>query len=257
MIKRLKGIESEEDKALRRSVKKQYVYMSKDGYLGINDPRDYIATVIIGMYDKVELLIEQYPGLLKSMLEYMPVNCVPGQLNKSLVEYVEGKITKKQAKDKLSELKSKTELYLIELGANPNNTQIPTGIYPSLIPDAERDLEARIIADSMNNDGTIDHERLFREVADMLMYNQWVKLYKKIGERKPTFEEFILEQNEAYKLARKHYPELGDFKDDSQFESWVSELEKNLGQNKIKAFNSLSFMYEKVVELYKKKQDHK
>jgi len=208
---------------LRQSVKRQYVELGfQIGVDGSGRAKDFIADRMVDMYRIAADRLASSHEVLRMI--YVDNDTTPEPLRNVVGQYVDGKLTKEQATEKLNELKSKTKQYVRDLGANPDEAQRPTAIYLGT-QGLEGKLRANIVGDSMRDDGTVDQKQLFMNTAEIVMFDKWAGLAKRLGGRQPTSDELIDAQLEAYKATREVNPSLG-FKDDAEFGTWLNRFEQ-------------------------------
>lgn len=208
---------------IRQEVKRQYVQLASQMAVAGGNSENFIADRMIDTYRIAISRLDKSPEALRMI--YVDNDMVPQSLKEVISQYLGGKLTREQTIQKLTELKSKTEQYVRELGTNPDKAQYSATLF-ARTPDLETRLKADIIADSMRDDGSINQRELFMNIAEISLFSNLKGLAKKLQGRQPKVEELVAAQIDAYRTAHTSNPSIGDFKDEKDFEKWISRFEQ-------------------------------
>ncbi len=240
-----RGSEPVEQDTLRRDVKRQYVQLGLQiGGVGGSETKDLIADKMVDMYRIAADRLDNSPQVLRII--YVDNDTAPEPLREVMSQYLDGKLTKDETAKRLAELKAKTEQYVRDLGAKPEDAQRPAVIFHGTTNLEER-LRGDIIADSMDDYGSIDQRQLFINTVKILLCDKLAGLAESLGGRQPTADELIAAQMDAYKATHEANPSLG-FKDEKEFRTWLDGLEKGIKEKGDTYLQAALPIYRAIVE---------
>lgn len=216
-LRHLEILQSPEEKELRLSIKKQFVEMSSQIVTpGVNQA-DFIANRMVDMYRIAKDRLGAGEKVLRMI--YIDNENVPESLKKVINAYLDGDITKEEAEQQLDELAANTRQYVMELGAKPETAKPPQMIFHKSITPKDK-LESTLVAEAMKDDGSIDQMELFMNIAEIVLFDEWAGLSKRIGERDPTLEELLEAQLSAFRRCYERNKQL--FSSEEEFNNWVN-----------------------------------
>lgn len=236
--------QSPEEKELRLAVKKQFVEMNSQMFVSGANKAGCIADKIVDMYRIAKDRLGAGKKVLRML--YIDNETVPEPLKKVISSYLDGSITKEEAEKKLDELATKTKEYLSELGVNPEAGEHPRALLQRDTTPEDK-LKSTLVAEAMKDDGSIDQKRLFLNLAEIVLFDEWAALSKRIGDdRDPTFEELLEAQLSAFKRAYEKNKQL--FASEKEFNDWVDQFTKALRSNSQKYTSTVLPVYRVVAE---------
>ena len=171
--KRAGGENIMDDNTLRQEVKKQFVGMVGGMQVLGADKANFVADRMVDMYR----IARDRLGGSKQVLQmiYVDNEEAPAPLREVVGAYVRGELTEEVATQRLDELAAKTRQFVIELGANPEQSEQPVAISMEP-PSPERTLKSEITAEAMSDTGVIDRDRLFQGVAEITLMDEFAGL---------------------------------------------------------------------------------
>jgi len=236
-----------DDTELRQEVKKQFVAMADGMQIVGADKANFIAERMVDMYRiaKDRLGSKQVLQML-----YVDNESAPAPLRAVVSAYVQGEIDEDAIAQQLDELAAKTREFVIELGANPDESQHPVAI--SMEPSSpERKLKSEITAEAMSDTGVVDRDKLFQGLAEVTLMDELAGLAKNIGEREPTHEELFGCLERGWQRVYESNPHL--FASEDAYGEWSGKLLAAL-RNNTKVPASILPIYQGMKEVQAKKR---
>lgn len=255
----------------RRDVRKEFLELgSQLGVVG-QDPDEFVSDRMIDMYRIARDRLGDNESILRMI--YVDNPQCPAPVREIIGRYVKKEISKEEAAKQLTERQEAAKKVLGKMKINAKGSKdsfaVVSPSVPYMVSVTDRapkmvfhrqltptdSLMAGLLADSMDETGEVDKRKLFMNVAEISLYNEWAKLMEKIGDRDPTPEEIIDAMTKSYEITYEAKTVPDAFKDEKDFRNWMNNLSSGLRENK-------DIMYEKALPAYRSakeiasKKDH-
>lgn len=210
---------------LRHLVKRQFIELNSSVMItGRGRVEDYVAYRMIKPYEIAERGLDTDIRQLKKI--YSDNFEIIKPLRDVITQYTEGLFTKEQTTEKLNGLMTRTILYLQDLGADQNRAKVPINVIEKELS-LEDKLKCVHIANSMDDEGKVDHKLFFMSSSKYILYNNWEELSEELNGREPTSSELIDAQINAYQINYLITPSNW-FRNERAFNKWLNNFEKTM-----------------------------